>query len=205
MRFTSFKNLSFGLALTSLVAVGAASAQSLVGVNTKLDRTLDSKSAATGQVVTAKLDGTVTTADGTKLPRGTELIGKVADVKNANGAASVSMVFTSAKLKGGKEIPVKATLLGAFPDVDPVAQTLGDVAVQPAPATVDGDSTFDQQAGALGRNCRCRPSGLVISRANGRIARVTRLPLNPVMPHASSSSSGRSVRRVWPLARRTSS
>lgn len=150
MRFTSFKNLSFGLALTSLVAVGAASAQSLVGVNTQLDRTLDSKSAAAGQVVTAKLDSTVTTAEGTKLPRGTELIGKVADVKNTNGATSVSVVFTSAKLKGGKEIPVKATLLGAFPDVDPIAQTLGDVAVQPAPATVDGDSTFDQQTGALG-------------------------------------------------------
>src|ERR1700728_2106073 len=103
MRITSLKSLSWGLALASLVGVGVASAQSLVGVNTKLDRTLDSKSAAVGQVVTARLDGTVTTADGTKLPRGTELIGKVADVKNANGnPVSVSLLFTSAKLKGGK-------------------------------------------------------------------------------------------------------
>jgi hypothetical protein len=53
MRFTSFKKFSFGLALVSLAAAGAASAQSLVGVNTTLDRTLDSKSAAAGQVVTA--------------------------------------------------------------------------------------------------------------------------------------------------------
>ncbi len=148
MRFTSLKKLSFGLALSSLVAAGAASAQSLVGVNTRLDRTLDSRSAAAGQVVTAKLDGTVTTADGTKLPKGTELIGKVADVKNANGAASVSLVFTSAKLKDGKEIPVKATVLAAYPQSDPVADTLGG-APQPAPAQVEGDSVFDQQAGAL--------------------------------------------------------
>jgi len=149
MRFTSFKKFSFGLALVSLAAAAAASAQSLVGVNTTLDRTLDSKSAATGQVVTAKLDGTVTAADGTKLPKGTELMGKVADVKNTNGAASVSLVFTSAKLKDGKEIPVKATVLAAYPESDAVGLTLGDVAEQPAPAQVAGDSVFDQQPGAL--------------------------------------------------------
>ena len=148
MRFTFFRKFSFGLALSSLVTVGAASAQSLVGVNTRLDRTLDSKSAAAGQVVTAKLDGTVTTADGTKLPKGSELIGKVADVKNANGAASVSLVFTSAKLKDGKEIPVKATVLAAYPQSDPVADTLGGAA-EPPPAQVEGDSVFDQPAGAL--------------------------------------------------------
>ena len=150
MRLTSLKSLSYGLALTSFVAVGVASAQSLVGVNTKLDRTLDSKSAAVGQVVTAKLDGTVTTADGTKLPRGTELVGKIAEVKNANGnPVSVSLLFTSAKLKDGKEIPVKATVLAAFPEADPVGVSLGDVATQQAPEKVDGDGTFNQQPGAL--------------------------------------------------------
>jgi hypothetical protein len=142
MRFTSFKRFSLGLALVSVAAAGAASAQSLVGVNTRLDRTLDSKSAAAGQVVTAKLDGTVT-ADGTKLPKGTELIGKVADVKNASGSTSVSVVFTSAKLKDGKEIPVKATVLAAYPEGDPVGVTLGDV------AQVAGDGVFEQQPGAL--------------------------------------------------------
>ena len=151
MRIFSLKHLSFGLALVSFVSVGVASGQSLAGVNAKLDHTLDSKSAAAGQVVTAKLDGTVTTADGTKLPRGTELIGKVAQVKSANGGAvSVSLVFTSAKLKDGKQIPVKATVLGAYPAVDLVGETLGDTAsTGPAPARVDGDRTFDQEPGAL--------------------------------------------------------
>jgi hypothetical protein len=150
MRFTSLKSLSYGLALASLVGVGVASAQSLVGVNTKLDRTLDSKSAAVGQVVTAKLDGTVTTADGTKLPRGTELVGKIAEVKNANGSpVSVSLLFTSAKLKDGKEVPVKATVLAAFPEADPVGVSLGDVATQQAPEKVAGDGSFNQQPGAL--------------------------------------------------------
>jgi hypothetical protein len=138
------------LALSSFIGVGVASAQSLVGVNTKLDRTLDSKSAAVGQVVTAKLDGTVTTADGTKLPRGTELVGKIAEVKNANGSpVSVSLLFTSAKLKDGKEVPVKATVLAAFPEADPVGVSLGDVATQQAPEKVAGDGSFNQQPGAL--------------------------------------------------------
>jgi hypothetical protein len=148
MRFISFKSLSLGLAIASLSL--AASAQSLVGVNAKLDRTLDSKSAASGQAVAARLDGTVTTADGTKLPKGTELIGKVADVKNANGSpVSLSLVFTSAKLKDGREIPVKATVIAAYPQIDPVGANLGDVAVQPAPAQVSPDGVFQQQPGAL--------------------------------------------------------
>ncbi|MFZ0274182.1 MAG: hypothetical protein WB524_21480 [Acidobacteriaceae bacterium] len=151
MRFTSLKNLSFGLALVSLVSVGVASAQSLVGVNAKLDRTLDSKNATVGQAVTAKLDGSVT-LDGTRLGRGVELIGKVAEVKNAEGSpASVTLLFTSAKLKDGKEIPVKATLLAAYPEVDPVGESLGDGSGLPAPAHVDADRTFDQEPGALSR------------------------------------------------------
>jgi hypothetical protein len=175
MRFQSLKKLSFGVALVSAIAVGSASAQTLVGVNTRLDHTLDSTSAASGQVVTAKLDGTVTT-DGVKLPKGTELIGKVAEVKAAqNGsAASVSLVFTSAKLKDGKEIPVKATLLAAYPEsAGDVATYSGDL-IGPAPAQVGGDSAFNQQAGAL-RNVamnsavKSSDSGTFLSDGNFRL------------------------------------
>jgi hypothetical protein len=144
MRISSLKNLSFGLALASLVSVGVASAQSLVGVNAKLDHTLDSKSAAVGQTVTARLDGTVILG-GTKLTRGTELIGKVAEVKSGN-PVSVTLLFTSAKLKDGKEIPVKATLLAAFPESGSMEPSLGAAELA---GQVDADRAFDQQPGAL--------------------------------------------------------
>jgi len=148
MRLISLKSLALGVAIASLSL--AASAQSLVGVNAKLDRTLDSKSAANGQAVVAKLDGAVTTSDGTKLPKGTELIGKVADVKNGNGSAvSLSLVFTSAKLKDGREIPIKATIVSAYPRIDPVGTGLGDVTVQPVPAHVSPQGVFQQEPGAL--------------------------------------------------------
>jgi hypothetical protein len=150
MRFQTLKKLSFGVAIASMVVAGSASAQTLVGVTTKLDRTLDSKSAAAGQVVTTKLNGTVKTTDGVKLPKGTELIGKVAEVKAAqNGSpASVSLVFTSAKLKDGKEIPVKATVLAVYPESAGDGATYGAETMGPAPEQVEADGTF-QQAGAL--------------------------------------------------------
>jgi hypothetical protein len=144
---SSLRNFFSGLALVSFLSVGAASAQSLVGVNAKLDRALDSSNATVGQSVTARLDGTVT-AGGTKLPRGTELIGKVAEVKNEGSPVSVSLLFTSAKLKDGKDIPIKATVLAAFPQSGDYAN--GESAVGQPPVQVDASSAFDQPPGGLG-------------------------------------------------------
>ncbi|HEX4040019.1 MAG TPA: hypothetical protein VHX37_18340 [Acidobacteriaceae bacterium] len=153
MRYSSLKNLSFGLALISFLAAGAASAQSLAGVTTRLDQTLDSRTAKVGEAVSVKLNDTVKTPDGVKLPRGTQLLGKVAEVKTAanSGPASVTLVFTSAKLKDGKEIQVKATLVGAYTSSEGGDSTYGSQTMAPAPALVNADDTFDQQAGALHR------------------------------------------------------
>lgn len=151
MRFSSLKNWSLGLALVSFVSLGAASAQSLVGVTTRLDKPLDSKNATVGEVVTAKLSGSVKTSDGMNLPRGTELVGKVASVQPArnNGPASVALVFTSAKLKDGKQIPVKVTLVGAYTSSEGSDATYGDQVMAPPPSHVNPNDTFTQQPGAL--------------------------------------------------------
>lgn len=149
MRLASWKRWSLGLAMVGLMTAAAASAQSLAGVTTQLDRTLDSKNAKVGEVVTAKVRETVK-ADGLTLPRGTELVGKVADVKTAqDGKVSVSLVFTEAKLKGGREIPVKATVIGAYPasaggDGNYNATTMG-----PVPSQVPNNGVYTQQ-GTLG-------------------------------------------------------
>ncbi len=51
-------------------------------------------------------------------------MGTVAEIKNADGSpVSLSLVFTSVKLKDGKEIPVKATVIAAYPVLDTVATT----------------------------------------------------------------------------------
>jgi hypothetical protein len=154
MRFAvRLKNFSVGLAFISSISVAAASAQSLLGVNAQLDHNLDSKTAAAGQVVTAKLDGTVTTADGLRLPKGSELIGKVDTVQRSEngGPSSVSLLFSSAKLKDGKTVPVKVTVVAAYPSSAGDSSDASDQTLPPPPAQVNGDAAVQQDAGALGK------------------------------------------------------
>lgn len=172
MRFAAYlRNLSVGLALASFAVAGAASAQadqnaqasdpstqsasahawSLVGVNARLVGSIDTESAKQGETVRAKLDGSVKTADGLKLDRGTELIGTVERVEpSANGSPSqLTLDFTTAQLKGGKQIPVKVTLLGAFPsDADTLA-AYGVDTIGSAPRHVDSQARIDQESGVL--------------------------------------------------------
>jgi hypothetical protein len=150
MRLVSWKHWSLGLAMVSLVGVGSAGAQSLAGVTTTLDHTLESKSATVGQPVTAKLTGSLK-SDGLDLPRGTDLVGKVAEVRAAqNGTpASISVVFTTAKLKDGKEVPVKATVIAAFPHSSDESLEGSDTTIGDAPKQVASDGEFDQEPGAL--------------------------------------------------------
>lgn len=149
MQFSlSLKNLSLGVAMLSMSAA-SASAQSLVGVNTRLLQPLNSQTAKQGEAVTVRLDGAVKTADGVALPKGAQLIGKISDVKASpqKGApASMTVVFTSAQLKDGKQIPVKATVVAAYP-----AATTGDAsyAAIPTPESVADTYTVEQQPGAL--------------------------------------------------------
>lgn len=152
----NLRYVGLGVVMGLLGYSGAALAQSgntqLVGVNARLERPLNSDNVKQGQAVAAKLDGTVTTSDGTKLERGTELLGTVAEVTPSSnrGQASLTLVFTSAKLKDGKQIPVKVTLLGAYPESAGDGATYGDSAIAPPPQRVDPQATIDQEAGLLG-------------------------------------------------------
>jgi hypothetical protein len=155
----SLRNLSLGLTAAALVFAGAAAAQTsqsgqtwqLVGVNSRLDHTLDTNSATQGQAVEAKLDGSVTTIQGTKLEKGTELTGTVTGVeKSANGgASSLTLSFTTAKAKDGKQTPVKVTLLSAFPASAENAAAYGLGEVGSAPRHVNPDEKIDQESGML--------------------------------------------------------
>lgn len=192
---TRLKTFSPGLALASLLCVAAASAQTLVGVNATLDHNLESKTATAGQVVTAKLNDSVTTADCLRLPKGSELIGKVAEVKTSqnDGPSSVSLIFSTAKLKDGKEVPVKATVVAAYPSSDGDAEAYADQTIPPPPGRINGDTSVEQDAGglskvALNSAVKSSDSG-TFSRANGdfRLTAGTHLQLG-IAPAASGSN-----------------
>ena len=170
---TSLRNFSLGLATASLIFANTALAQTtdaarsanqtdqaeaasgqtwnLVGANARLDQVLDTKSAKQGEVVTARLDGSVTTAGGVKLERGTHLTGTVTRVEQSanRGPSSLTLVFTTAQLKDGKQIPVKVTLLSAFPASANSLASYGEDEMGQAPSHVNSQQAIDQEAGLL--------------------------------------------------------
>ena len=155
MRVASgLRNLALGVATGSFLLAGAAFAQShrLAGVNTKLVHEVNSQNAQPGQTIEATLQGSIK-ADGVDFPRGTELIGKVDRVTaSQNGSASkMSIEFTTAKLKDGKQVPVKVLVLGAFPANESTEASYWNEDVGPAPKTVSSREKIDQEPGTLGK------------------------------------------------------
>lgn len=85
----------------------------MVQVAASLDHTLDAKKAKQGEVVTAKLQKDVQIPQEQALPKNTELEGHVDQVQPSEhkGDSTVVVTFDKAKLKGGQEVPIKATVL----------------------------------------------------------------------------------------------
>jgi len=153
MRFRTLRDLSLGMASASLLFVGAAMAQPLTmtGVNARLDHTLDSRNAAPGQIISVKIDHAVKTVDGIDLPGGTELMGKVDQVKSSQngGPAMLSIVLNEAQTKDGKQVPVKVTLVGAYPPGQHSDDTYGTETMGPAPKHISMREKVDQEPGVL--------------------------------------------------------
>ncbi len=97
-----------------------------------LVHTLDADKDHDGSSVQAKLDQKVTLDNGTKLPRGTMLLGKVAkDDMQEQGLVKLAVRFDQARLKDGSTVPVRATIVGLY-----------------GPDSGAADSTGDEQTGA---------------------------------------------------------
>jgi hypothetical protein len=85
----------------------------LVPAEAELNKTLDARKEQPGADFEATLKSTVHLKDGTELPKGTLLEGKVAAPDGKSTSASqLALVFTDAKLKDGKDVPIQATIVG---------------------------------------------------------------------------------------------
>lgn len=102
-------------------------AQLMVPAQGALTRTLDAGKAVPGQVVQVVISQTVQLNGGTELPKGTQLIGAiVTDPAKAGDKSKIELRFTQAVLKGGKTLPITATIVGVYA---PVAQDASGNAV----------------------------------------------------------------------------
>lgn len=158
----SFRNLSLGVATASFLLAGSALAQSdhsmsgqqwqLKGVNARLDHEIDAQSAQVGQKVDVKLDRTVKTANGVDLPGGTQIWGTVEKVEASqnSGPSMVTLRFTTAELKNGQKVPVKVTVIGAFPASarSSYVNSMGGE-LPPAPRHINAKDKYTQEPGLL--------------------------------------------------------
>lgn len=100
--------------------VPAATAQNeaaqMVPAQAVLAQAIDGRKMQPGQEFQAKLSDAVHLKNGVELPKGTDLVGTVAtDKMGVDGKSTLALRFTKADLKGGKEIPIEATIVGVAP------------------------------------------------------------------------------------------
>jgi hypothetical protein len=110
----------FSLALqgqTGSVANGgpqAAQQVTSVSISAELTKRIDTKYAKQGDEVDARVTSNVKLPDGTELPRGTKLIGKVTNVKaksKEDKSSHLAFNIDHAVLKDGKDVPVMVAVL----------------------------------------------------------------------------------------------
>lgn len=104
----------------SQASAGVASSESagalhLVPASALLLDTLDAKKLQPGASFTARLNTKVHLANGTELPAGTVLQGTVtSDDMNLQGTSKLALQFTTAQLKNGQSVPIKAAIVGLY-------------------------------------------------------------------------------------------
>lgn len=92
----------------------------MVPAEAALVQDLDASKIQPGNSFEARLSDGVRLKNGPALPRGTVLMGTVeANQTGASGASDLVLRFTSAKLRNGTSVPIKATIVGmAKPTLD---------------------------------------------------------------------------------------
>ena len=124
----------------SLAQAAAGQPLAKEAVLSSLTSKLDTKKSKVGDPVTAKTLNPLTLTDGTVLPPGTKITGKVTQVQpKSSGSATLGLVFDQVEKKGSAPTPVHGML----------------AAISPAPNLSDsGGSTNDLPMGAGGNKAQ---------------------------------------------------
>ena len=198
MKMNRLRSYALGIA-AALISVASMQAQpqhlKLVSANAELTQGLNTESSRQGQTVMAKLTANVTTAGPMELPKGTMLMGTVEQVQPGSGNKSeISIVFNKARPKDGREVPIKATLLGAYPPAAVYTSGGGVGSYLPIqPRLIPSDEKVLQDPGALSNvtmksAVQSDVSGTFLStKDNIKLSQGTQLQL-AIAPESSSSS-----------------
>ncbi|HTZ90497.1 MAG TPA: hypothetical protein VMA71_09150 [Alloacidobacterium sp.] len=134
----------------------SASAAEATDFSAELTKKVDSKKAKVGDEVAARTTSAARLSDGTKIPKGTRLLGKVTDVqaKSADQKASrLAFTFDRAVMHDGSAIPIRATVMSLAAPAPMSASAAGDdemsagVGPEPAPVMMRGGGGGDRASG----------------------------------------------------------
>lgn len=98
---------------TAQAGQASASAAQAADVSAQLSKKIDSKDAKVGDEVVAKTTSDARLADGTKLPKGSRLVGHVTEAEaksHDNRDAHLAFAFDHAVTKDGREVPIHAMM-----------------------------------------------------------------------------------------------
>jgi len=114
---------------TATAQAGPTSASTIQAtrISAELAKKIDAKDAKVGDEVVAKTTSEARLADGTKLPKGSKLVGHVTDVQaksHDNHDSHVAFAFDHAVLKDGHEVPVQ-TMMRSIAAPAPMAASTG--------------------------------------------------------------------------------
>jgi hypothetical protein len=160
---------------TGVQHTGKREAQRMVAANAELLDTLDAKDMHAGSTFKAKLSKEATLNDGTKLPIGTVLMGRIAaDDMQMQGTSKLAVRFAQAQLKDGKIIPVKATIVGIAPPATADGQDNPEMAGNQVPNSwTDGTLQVDQldvvNGVDLHSSIKSKNSGVFVSKTKDNV------------------------------------
>lgn len=133
--------IAFAIVISLMSIPGAACAQSQAPatpatspeIHAVLEKIVHPKKVKVGDPVVARVTEPTKLKDGTELPKGAHILGKVTEIKakaDKEGPSKLGLLFDKAQMKDGKEIPVVMALVSVAPrwesgGVDPVAAENG--------------------------------------------------------------------------------
>jgi hypothetical protein len=113
--------LAIGAIFFVASALSAPAQSSAPALLAKIAGNLNTKSAKVGDVITAKTTKSAKTKDGTDIPKGSKLTGKVVAVqseKDGNGTSTLAIKFDQIEAKGGAATPIQGLIVSIGPSPD---------------------------------------------------------------------------------------
>jgi hypothetical protein len=150
--------------------LGAAhEATQMVPASAILLRTVDAKNDRPDSTVEARVKNKVTLSDGTVLPNGAVLIGKVVQdgTEATAGTSELALLFNQARLKDGTVVPIKATIVGLYTSTSEDQDN--DMPNSWTPKTSDIDQLSVTSGVDLHSNIASNNSGVLVSNSKRNI------------------------------------